>query len=61
MTELRKTRGINLHSRASVRHRMITDEPEVVALLGALDWGSLDRGASGPAENPSSPTDGAAH
>ena len=61
MTELRKTRGINLHSRASVRHRMITDEPEVVALLGALDWGSLDRGASGPAENPSAPTDGAAH
>ena len=61
MTELRKTRGTHLHSRASVRHRMITDEPEVVALLGALDWGSLDRGASGPAENPSPASDGAAH
>ena len=61
MTDLRKLIGINLHSRASVRHRMITDEPEVVALLGALDWGSMDRGASGPAENPSTASEGAGH
>jgi hypothetical protein len=60
MTEPRKTRGMNLHSRASVRHRMNTDEPAVVALLGALDWGSLDRGASGVADDPSSPCVGAA-
>ena len=61
MTELRKTRGISLHSRASVRHRMITDEPAVVALLGALDWGSLDRGTSAAGDDSSSPCDGAAH
>jgi hypothetical protein len=60
MTEPKKIRGISLHSRASVRHRMITDEPAVVALLGALDWGSLERGTSGPSDNPSSPCDGAA-
>ena len=56
MTDQRKIRGISLHSRASVRHRMITDEPEVVALLGALDWGSLDRGISASADNSSSPS-----
>jgi hypothetical protein len=60
MTEPRKTRGTSLRSRASVRHRMNTDEPEVVTLLGALDWGSLDRGASGVASDPASPGDGAA-
>jgi hypothetical protein len=60
MTELRKTRAKNLHSRASLRHRMNTDEPAVVALLGALDWGSIDRGAGGVADDPSSSSDGAA-
>ena len=60
MTDQKKARGISLHSRASVRHRMITDEPAVVALLGALDWGSLERGTSGPSDNPSSPSDSAA-
>jgi hypothetical protein len=60
MTELRKTRAKNLHSRASVRQRMNTDEPAVVALLGALDWGSMDRGAGGVADDSSSPGDGAA-
>jgi hypothetical protein len=60
MTEQRKTRGMSLHSRASVRHRMNTDEPAVVALLGALDWGSLDRGAGAFPGNSSSPSDGAA-
>jgi hypothetical protein len=61
MTEPRKTRGMSLHSRASVRNRMNTDEPAVVALLGALDWGSLDRGAGGADNDPTSPCDGAAH
>ena len=60
MTDQKKTRGLSLHSRASVRHRMITDEPAVVALLGALDWGSLDRGTSPSADTSSSPSDGAA-
>jgi hypothetical protein len=55
MTEPRKTRSIGLHARASVRHRMFTDEPAVVALLGALDWGSLDRGAGASADDPSLP------
>lgn len=60
MTELRKTRAKSLHSRASLRHRMNTDEPAVVALLGALDWGSMDRGAGAVADDTSSPSDGAA-
>jgi len=61
MTDPKKTRGMTLHSRASLRHRMITDEPAVVALLGALDWGSLDRGTGVPADASSSPCDGATH
>jgi hypothetical protein len=44
MTERRKTRGRNLHSRTRARHlHMMLDEPEVINLLGALTWGSLDR------------------
>ncbi|MEN3383772.1 MAG: hypothetical protein V7608_3816 [Hyphomicrobiales bacterium] len=61
MTEPKKIRGINLHSRASVRHRMITDEPAVVTLLGALDWGSLDRGTTASTDTSSSSGDGTAH
>jgi hypothetical protein len=40
---------------------MFTDEPAVVALLGALDWGALDRGSGGVADDPSPACDGAAH
>jgi hypothetical protein len=60
MTVPRKTKGMGLHSRASLRQRMITDEPAVIVLLGALDWGSQDRGAGGALDDASSSCDGAA-
>jgi hypothetical protein len=39
---------------------MNTDEPAVVALLGALDWGAMERGAGGVADDTASSSDGAA-